>query len=721
MVAVGRVSHDSLFSAQWHRVRDVRPRLASDVTVSRHVYRGRTAYVLHRRAATGFHRLDAISFELVDRLDGDISVGQLWDRAIVERDQDAPTQDEWIRLLAELHAAELIVIDRRVAEERLFDQRKRYQTTERRQRYLNPLYLRFALHDPDKWLNGLVPFAKLVFSRKAWLIWQLLIVCASITIIAHGERLWDALTDAAILNAHNTLLFFLIFPPLKLLHEFAHALALKRVGGDVKETGIALMVVLPLPYVDASASALFADKYDRMLVSAAGIIVELACAAIGVLLWANTEGTIQDVGLIMFMVGCISTLLLNGNPLLKFDGYYLLADWIEIPNLAARSRRAVLGRLRTLVSGKPEPRNSDEDRLERIWLHMYGVCSATYRTLLMLSIAWMLSERWFFVGAMLAIVALVLTIVLPGWRMLSALIQDPVYRSRRTVVLAGAVPLAMFTIIIWLPLPHSNVVPGVVWIPDEAVIRVTSDCDIGDVLVQPGSTVKTGDKLFSCEATDTRAKLVELVARVDELLVRRASAAARDPLSLNTLDAELKASNAALEDIRKRVTEKVLTARFDGLFDVVGTSALQGRSFARADVVGYVIPAAERTIRLAIEERWITRFDNELESVSLRVTAADGVARVYDTTVLQRTPKATHLVASAALSSYGGGLYAADENGDGRLLKEPVFDVELEWPKEAEFAAVGSHVGVRLVYAPIPLSVRLSNALRQAIANRVTS
>lgn len=713
------MSEGPLFSAQWHRVSDVRPRLASDVTVSRHVYRGRTAYVLHGRATAASHRLDGASFELVDRLDGDISVRQLWERAIVERDKDAPTQDEWIALLAELHAAELIVVDQRVAEEKLFDRRERHRITERRQRYLNPLYLRFALHDPNKWLTHLTSLAKCVFSRGAGLLWLTLILWALTSVISHAEQLWGALSNASLMSTQNTVLFLLIYPPLKLLHEFAHALALKRAGGDVHETGIALMVLLPLPYVDASASAMFADKYDRMLVSAAGILVELACAAIGVLLWANTGGSLQAIGLMMFMVGGISTVLLNGNPLLKFDGYYLLADWIEIPNLASRSRRTVLGFLRSLVSGAPTPPARGEDRIEKIWLHAYGVLSAIYRTLLMLSIAWMLSERWFLLGAALAIFILIVSLIMPVWRTGSALIKDSVYRSGRSVLLAGAVPLLLIMMFLWVPIPHANVVPGVVWIPDEAVIRVSSECDIVEIFTKPGQQVSKGDTLFSCVDSQAQARLHELVARVDELRVRRAGAAARDALELSTLDAELRASEAALDDIRERISATTQTAQLDGLFDVVDTSELLGRSLARADVVGYVIPPVMRTVRMAIAEQWVARFDNDLESVQLRVSEANDQARTYDTTVLRRTPKASRVVTSAALSTFGGGLHTADPNGDGTQLKEAVFDVELEWPEEAMPALVGASVGVRLVYSPTPLLARIGATLRRAFAGRV--
>ena len=713
------MSEGSLFSAQWHRVSTVHPRLASDVIVSRHVYRGRTAYVLHRGATSACHRLDVASFELVDRLDGEISVGQLWERAVVERDENAPTQDEWIALLAELHAAELIEIDQRVAEEKLFDRRQKNRFADRRQRYLNPLYLRFALHDPDSWLTPLTPMAKRLFSRSAGIVWLLLMLLAAISVFSHADRLWDSITDTSILDSHNALLFLLIYPLLKLLHELGHALAIKRCGGEVHETGIALMVLLPLPYVDASSSALFANKGDRMIVSAAGIFVELACAAIGALLWTYTNGNLQAIGLVMFLIGGLSTLLFNGNPLLKFDGYYLLADWIEIPNLASRSRRAVLERLRSLVSGVSAPLKQFEDRVEKIWLHSYGVLSAIYRTVLMLSIAWMLSERWFLLGVVLAIWILFVALVLPGWRMLSALVRDPVYRSGRSVVFAGVTPLLIIMIALWLPVPHANAVTGVVWIPDEAVIRINSECEISEIHTPPSQDVRKGDPLFTCDDPQAMARFHELVARVDELQVRRAGAAARDPLALGTLDAELAASVAALSDVKGRIADTTQTANLDGLFDVVGTSALQGRPQKRGDVVGYIIPPVERTVRLAIDELWITRFDNELESVQLRLRGADGRYRVYDTAVVRRTPKATRMVASAALSTFGGGSHAADPQGDGRLLKDAVFDVELEWPKEADPAPVGSHVGVRLTYKPAPLLARVSTSVLHAIDSRV--
>jgi len=715
------MSNGSLFSSQWHRVRDVCPRLANDVEVSRHVYRGRATYVIRRRALTECHHLDATSFELIGRLDGEKTVAELWEQAIVELDQNAPTQDEWIGLLAELYTAELLVVDRRVPTERLFDRREEHKASERRNRYLNPLYMRFALYDPDEQLNRLIPFSKKLFSRSIGLVWLLLMVLAVFSMIINGDQLWIAMRDGEVFSSRNAALFLLLYPPLKFLHEFAHALAVKRCGGEVHETGISLMVLLPLPYVDASASSFFAHKYDRMLVSAAGILVELACAAIGVLLWSNTSGLLQDIGLILFIIGGLSTVLFNANPLLKFDGYYLLADWVEIPNLAARSRNVLLGSLNALFTGSEKTLRGNEDYREIIWLHTFGLCSAVYRTLLILWIAWVLSEQWFFVGVMLAVFALFVAIVLPLKRLLSVLIKDPVFHKPRSLILCGVIPVFLVMITFWLPLPHSNVITGVIWIPEQAVIRISSDCDIDKVYTQPGTEVKAGDSLFNCQSPSASARLEVLIARVDELQTRRASAAARDTLAVNAIESELTATQAALDDVRERIDANKVTAKLDGMFAIVDTSALEGRTFSRGDLVGYVVPDGKRTVRLAIDERWIARFDNELQSVALRVNGVDGRSLQYETTVLRRTPKATRVVASAALSTFGGGQHIADENGDGRLLKEAVFDIELEWPDVETYAAVGSHVGVRLVYSPTSLSARLRTTLRQAFADRVTS
>lgn len=712
---------DSLFSSQWHRVKDVCPRLASDVDITRHVYRGRVAYILYRRTTGVCHRLDAITFELVDKCDGHTPVGQIWEQAIVERDADAPTQDEWITLLGVLHNAELIVVDRRVPAEHLFERRQRNRSAELKQRYLNPLYMRFALHDPDAWLNRLIPLSGRLFSRTAGCLWLALVALAMIVLFSQSERFIEDIRSVEFLSPNYILLFLIFYPCLKVLHELAHALAVKRCGGAVHETGIALMVLLPLPYVDASASTVFPDKHDRMIVSGAGILVELACAALGVILWATSDGLIQHIALMMVIVGGVSTVLLNGNPLLKFDGYYLLADWVEIPNLAKRSRDATLGKLKQWITGEPYQHPFKTDKAERRWLYGYGVLSALYRTGLMLSIAWMLSDRWFVFGLLLALFAVYMTLIKPLWNGARTVVTDPDFHAMRSLLWVFAMPVVLIVLAYQLPLPYSHVIKGVVWLPEEAVIRAADNCEVVEQFIEPGGEVAAGEPLFTCTNPDALVSRQEIVAIVDELHVRRAGVATRDPLELQALNAELKASKIALDNIEHRIAAADYLAANEGLFDVVGTPALIGRFVARGEIIGYVVPHQVRTVKVAVDENQINSLKDSLKRVQLRLRDASGESGTHTTSVLQRSARASREVTSAALSTAGGGSQRADPSGSETTVLEPVIELDLKWPEAVDSLPVGIHVDVKFVYEPEPLANRLHASIRRAFGSRVES
>ena len=707
-------AEEPLFSAHWHRVRDVRPRFAGDVAVTRQVHRGRVAWLLVRRSVGAHHLLDDASFALVDALDGERTVGEIWERALVEHGSDAPTQDAWMRLLAELQAAELLTVDRRVPAEALFARRDARRSVERRQRWTNPLFLRFALHDPSGWIGRLRPLARALYSRAALLAWLALLSAAALALLAQGERLVREVTDPALFSPSNALLLLLAYPPLKLVHELAHALAVVRRGAAVREVGVAVMVLMPLPYVDASASAAFPDRRDRMLVGAAGVFVELGFAALGALLWAAGSGTVADLGLVVLLTGGLSTLLVNGNPLMKFDAYHVLADALEIPNLAARARRRTLDVLRARLAGTAAPATGDEDRAERAWLLGYGVASALYRTGLLLFIAWSLSARFAPVGVLLGAFAVATALLVPAWRAARALATDPALATPRARLLGAGLPLGLAAVALAVPLPHATAARGVVWLPDSAVVRAPGACEVDRVGTAPGTDVRAGDALFRC--TDPELELVEreLVASVDELDARLAGLGREAPAEEARLRPRLEAARAALDDARARRAESVREAATDGRFDVEGTAALAGRAFARGEVAGYVVPPDARTVRVALDEREAGRVEASVLAVELREVAGE----VHPSRIVRRAPRPTPTVPSAALGSAGGGRHPADPDGDGRRLLAPVFDLELEWPAGAVAAAVGSRVDVRFVHAPAPLAGRLLDALRRTFGAR---
>ena len=159
-------------------------------------------------------------------------------------------------------------------------------------------------------------------------------------------------------------------------------------GGEVREVGLMMLVLFPVPYVDASAASAFPSKWRRAVVAGAGIMAELAIAAAAILVWAAAEpGLVRAAAFNAALIGGVSTLLFNGNPLLRFDGYYVFADLVEIPNLAQRANRQVFHLIKRHAFGLSESASAVTARGEAPWLVIYSVAAFIYRFFIVLGIA----------------------------------------------------------------------------------------------------------------------------------------------------------------------------------------------------------------------------------------------------------------------------------------------------------------------------------------------
>ncbi|WP_235936022.1 M50 family metallopeptidase [Devosia aurantiaca] len=206
-------------------------------------------------------------------------------------------------------------------------------------RVRNPLALRLPLFDPDKFLTATMPFVRPLFTVWAFLGWLALVGTGIFLAVLH----WAELTDAGseqLFSLQNIVFIAAIYPLIKALHEAGHAYATKAFGGAVHEVGIMMLILIPAPYVDATSATAFREKWKRVVVSGAGIMVEFSLAAVAMIFWVNAEpGFARAAAFNIMLIGGVSTLLFNGNPLLRFDAYYIMADLIEVPNLGARANK----------------------------------------------------------------------------------------------------------------------------------------------------------------------------------------------------------------------------------------------------------------------------------------------------------------------------------------------------------------------------------------------
>ena len=347
---------DSLFSASWYRVSELRPRLRTNARIHRHVYRGKTWHVLQDLTNQKFHRFTPATHSVIGLMDGHRTVHEIWLLAAESLGDEAPTQDDMIRLLAQLHMADVLQSDVPPDTAELLERNQKKVRRELMGRFLNPFAVRVPVLDPERFLTRGLPFVRPLTGWIGVALWLAVVVPAVVLVGSNWSGLSEGFVDR-VLTPQNLFLIYLIFPVIKALHELGHGFVARRFGAEVHDMGIMFLVFTPIPYVDASSASALPQKTRRALVGAAGMIVEVFVAALAFYVWLNAEpGAVRTVAFNAMLIGGVTTLGFNANPLLRFDGYYILADLIEIPNLRSRSN-AFIGYLmeRYVLSHRVRP------------------------------------------------------------------------------------------------------------------------------------------------------------------------------------------------------------------------------------------------------------------------------------------------------------------------------------------------------------------------------
>ena len=683
----------SLFSKHWYRIQALKPKLRGNTISHRHYYRGATWYIISGKSHKAHLRLNAASFFVYQQMDGERTVAKIWEDCMAVLNDDAPSQDDLLKLLTELFEAGFVDVQQDSDIDQLFDTHRRNQTAETRARYFNPLFLRFAVYDPDRVAGRILPAFRWMFTPGFGFVWALLIVIASIATWFSWDKVAVALSGD-LTAPDNLIIIWFVFPVMKLLHELAHALAVKRWGGEVHEFGIALLVLLPVPYIDASASTGFGSKHRRMAVAAAGIVVESSLACLGLTTWLLVEpGLISDVAFNVFLTGSVSCLLFNGNPLLKFDSYYVLADWIEIPNLAARSNQYLLYLTQKYLLGLSlnSPVTAEG---ERGWFICYGVTALVYRLSLTVGICLYVASEFFFLGILLAIWAIGMQICLPIGKAIVFLVTNTQLRERpvQTFLATTATTLASVGLLFFVPFNSVTHVRGVVWPIDEAMIRTATDCFIEDIYQPNGVDVQVGEEIVRCANDLLEAEVLDL--RAEATAARAILYADRDRVERSIKQSELQTTQVLLEKAEEKYSRTLITSAVSGALYLPNSENMTGRYFRKGEVIGYILNDQNISVRTMLNQERVALLDQHVEKIELRLTRSPEL--IVTTDIERRVPAATQHLVSPALSRDGGGDLFTTQNQQGMLqLQEAAFDVELKLPQELRDSRVGDAVEIR--------------------------
>lgn len=720
---------DALFSGNWYRVSALKPRLRGHVRIHRHVYRDEIWYVVEDRVAGKYHRFNPSSYRVIGLLDGQRTLQAVWDRLTASLDDHTPSQDELVHLFGQLYAADLIQCDVTPDVAELFERGGRQRRSRWLQRFANPVSLRFPLVDPDTLLTRLVAAAGPLLRTPGLLLWLLVVLPAVLLAPSHWYELTGNFNER-LLAVDNLLLLAVLFPLLKAAHELGHGLACKRYGGEVHEMGVMLLVFFPVPYVDASSASTFASRWQRMLVGAAGMLTELFIAALAFYLWLALEpGFVRSLAYNLIVLASLTTLMFNANPLLRYDGYYILADAIESPNLGQRATEYWQYLLRRHVFGLQLTDRPHATPGERRWFVGYAPLAFAYRMFVLFSIALFIASSYFFVGVLIAIWGLMASLMLPLVRGVRRMAGDAALDAQATrvrAVMVGAA-LAVVLLLFAVPVPYHSVAEGVVWPPDSAVLRAQGAGFVSRVVARPGQMMQPGEPVLECVDTALTARLDDQRARLEQARARYDAAFGVQPARAALMAEEVRREQAALATLEDEARRLVLRAGAHGALLLPKHDDLPGRYLKRGDVIGHLDTGEAPVVRVVLPQWQIAPLHAAVPPLAssaggpqgapalrIQVRLPQDPGSVWPATLNRSVPSAARELPSPALGTAGGGAIKLDpRDPKGLQALESLFEHELQLPAGLPYRQIGTRVQVRFEHEAEPLAWRLGRALRR--------
>lgn len=707
-----------IFHESWYRLAESKIALRASVQVHRQVYRGVVWYVLYEPFTNKFYRLPQGAYEFVSRLSVNKTVGEVWNGMLNSATGEIPGQGEVIEMLAQLYQSNMLMYDGIEDGAKLFERNQKQNRKKVKASLLNIFFLKVPLVDPDALLNKLRWLISCLISKPFALVWLLTVIVAA----KYGVENFDALKDSTqgFLSPSNIGWVYVCTVFVKLLHEFGHASVVKRYGGEVHTLGVMFMLLVPLPYVDATASWSFRDKSKRMLVGAAGMLTEFFIASIALIIWANLGGGIlKNLAYNVIIMASVSTVLFNINPLMRFDGYYMLTDLLDMPNLQQRSVQHLKYLLERYIFFKRDAEPVAETWSERVVYFFYGICSSVYRIFLFTGFIVAISQHYLLLSFFMGILLCLTMVIMPVGRFLKYIFASPglaLVRSRAvilTVLFFGSVLLFLFNV----PVPDTFKAPGVI----EA--RTYENVIVGESGVVEGiyhyaGAVHKGDTLMQIKNQELENQLEEKRAQLRETTMSYYQALEDAPENMMPLEKRIGALKQELEKLEEDRINLTVIASIDGIWDIKDLDSYKGRFMHQGDSIGLLLDtSAFDFVAVVSQEEGSRLFADKPRTVSIRLNG-DAFVEIQVENIMAIPAASDHLPSAALGWLAGGEVETRMSNAqNGEQTVEPVYIVRAQMSNNlpAVFKYHGRTGKIRFDLGETPLAIQGIRKVRQAL------
>ena len=577
--------------------------------------------------------------------------------------------------------------------------------------WFNPITLRFPLFCPDRLIATAAKYTGWIVSWFGAVLWLLVCGYGFGCLLPEFDRFVG--DRVAVFDPQDMVWLGVSWLVLKLVHESAHGLTCRRFGGQVKQFGLLLLLLIPLPYVDVTSAWRFENKWHRILVGAAGMLAEIFIAAVAAIVWVNSDpGPLQYHAGNVIITATLHTLLFNINPLMRFDGYYMLSDWLNLPNLATHARSHVKSTFAGLYFGTAKPPMS-EHGWRGLVVRIYGYLSIGW--FLMISIGLSVAAMHLLpgFGILMAVVSVILWFVIPTVMLAKyVIVGTPTQQPNRVRFACAAMCTVAIAVafLVWCPAPSVVTAPVVIDYDQLSIVRAEAAGFAKELVVQTGESVTAGQTLavlqnpqlvaerdtldVEIQISELRVKSLLHAGRIAELLLEQENLAA-----LNARQHELSELMSHLE-IRAPQAGRIVTRELDNkqglwfqpgdeLLSIAATDDLQATGLARQDDIDWLKSADE---------------------IELQIYGDDQSAQLVGT-LLQSSPRARDDVPHPAFAGSNGGPLAviprsqmedspdSESETDELMLTVPRFVVDIQLPVEQRQSLHAGQTGTLFVRA----------------------
>jgi putative peptide zinc metalloprotease protein len=633
---------------------------------------GQSCYTIEDPTCGHFFRIGLREYRFLSLLDGKTTIHQAIAR-ISSVDRDGLDENEAIAVCDWLVNAQLASTPWSNGGQRFAQLHAQTRSKKRLARF-NPLCTRIPLGRPDRFLCAIHPYVGWMASPWSVVLTGMLLLAASIIAIPDFDRFVS--TAHNVFMPHRWWMLIAMWVGLKIFHELAHAVACRRYGGQVAESGIILVLLAPLAYVDLTSAWRIKNKWARIHIGAAGMQIELTMAAIAMIAWSQMQpGLLSDLMHHAVLLAGVTTIAFNLNPLMRFDGYYMLSDWVEIPNLASDGQgyMTYLGKRYALGERVTSPlRLSPRD----CFVRCYGAAALAWRILVCVSLVIASAMMLKGLGIVLSIFATILWLVIPACQLIRYVIRDDARRRNRqwrllTTGWMGGVAIALT--VFRIGLPGNNVIPAIVHDESLQSARAIFPGFVVEIFVAPDQFVRKGDPIARLDNAELIADLADLELAIEKSTLKSRVFQQTEEIHSHQAEAD---QCSSLEEKRqekeKQVSDLVIRSPRDGRVIARGLDAQLGMYLKTGDSLVMIGDASDPELKIAIPPQYYECFSRSLgQTVEVRLPGGMQTNVRLDRVDPRATIDAPH---ESMLASNGGDLpsLAATEDEPDRLLS-PIF------------------------------------------------